>query len=57
MPAHIIKEKQRRDRASRYRDEMARIPMERPCEPMGPRGRVEGPKGEKKRPGFISIEL
>lgn len=57
IPAHIIKEKRRREEVRRRRDEAARIPLDQQVPQEGPKGEREKPRGEKKRPVAIFIEL
>jgi hypothetical protein len=57
IPVHIIWERRRReDRLRRKRrEDLARIPVDSPRSPDGPKGRVEEPKGENKKPVVITI--
>ena len=58
IPAHIIKDNQRRKEERRKRhDEAARIPLERPTLPKGPKGHNNTSRGEKKRAVVIVIEF
>jgi hypothetical protein len=56
IPVHIIWERRRRENRRRRREDMARIPVDSPKSPTGPRGRVEEPRGEKNRPVVIAID-
>jgi len=57
IPAHIIKEKRRREEAMKRRDEVARIPLEQQLPQEGPKGEREKPRGEGKEPVAILIEF
>lgn len=57
IPAHIIRDRMRREERRKRRDDMARIPWERPGAPGKPKSRNDRPKGEKKRPVVISIKF
>ena len=55
IPVYIIWERRRREEKRRRREDMARIPVDSPRSPTGPKGHIEEPKGEKKRLVVITI--
>jgi len=55
IPVHIIWDRRRREERRRRQEEMSRIPVNSPRMPTGPKGRIEEPRGEKKRPVVITI--
>jgi hypothetical protein len=56
IPVHIIWDRRRREERRRRREDMARVPVDSPKSPAGPRGRIEEPRGEKKRPAVMTID-